>query len=99
MSINRAYRGRRFRTPEYNNFIHQMMILLPATIDYPDPKNIKVAVQFGYSSKLSDVDNGIKSFLDCLTKKYHIDDRYINELHLFKSIVPKGEEYIRFKIY
>jgi Holliday junction resolvase RusA-like endonuclease len=54
---------------------------------------------FGFSSKLSDIDNCLKTFIDCLVKKYGVDDRYIYELHVFKTLVKKGEEYIKFKIY
>ena len=32
-------------------------------------------------------------------KKYGVDDRFIYELHVFKAIVKKGGEYIKFKVY
>lgn len=73
--------------------------MLPKTVCIEDDSNIKLAIEFGFSSKLSDIDNCCKSFIDCLVKKYKVDDRYIYELHVFKSIVKKGEEYIKFKLY
>ena len=99
LSINSAYQGRRFRTPKYDNFIKTVLNLLPKTLDFPNPKNIKLAIEFGYSSKLSDCDNGLKPFIDCLVKKYKVDDRYIYEIHVFKNVVNKGDEYIKFKVY
>lgn len=99
LSVNEAFKGKRFRTDAYNDFIQKMHYLLPKSIDIPDPKNIKLAIEFGFSSKASDIDNCCKSFIDCLVKKYKFDDRQIYELHVFKSIVKKGDEYIKFRIY
>jgi len=99
LSVNEAFKGRRFKTDKYDSFIQNMHYLLPKTILIPDEKNIKLAIEFGFSSKASDIDNCCKSFIDCLVKKYKVDDRFIYELHVFKSIVKKGEEYIKFKIY
>jgi len=98
LSINKAFQGRRFKTPEYNKFISNMMLILPKLYDVPT-KNIRLKIDFGYSSKLSDIDNGLKTFLDCLVKKYGFDDRYIVELHVTKTIVNKGQDYIKFEFY
>lgn len=99
LSVNEAFKGKRFKTDLYNEFIQKMYYLLPKEINIPDPTNIKLAIEFGFSSKASDIDNCCKSFIDCLVKKYKVDDRHIYELHVFKSIVKKGQEYIKFKIY
>lgn len=99
MSINNAFKGRKFRTEEYNIFIIKCLRLLPDKIEIPDKTNIKLALEFGFSSKASDIDNCVKTFIDCLVKKYQVDDRFIYELHTFKTIVKKGDEFIRFKIY
>lgn len=99
LSVNEAFQGRRFRTDLYNDFIRKMNSLLPKDLIIPNEKNIKIAIQFGFSSRASDIDNCCKSFLDCLVKKYKVDDRNIYEMHVFKDIVKKGDEYIRFKIY
>jgi Holliday junction resolvase RusA-like endonuclease len=99
LTINQAFKGRKFRTFKYDSFIKECLLLLPKTILIPDKANVKLAIQFGFSSKLSDIDNCLKTFIDCLVKKYGVDDRYIFEIHVFKEIVKKGEEYIRFKIY
>lgn len=99
LSVNEMFKGKRYKSVKYDLFIHNMMLLLPKTIEFPDKNNIKIAIEFGYSSKLSDIDNGIKGFLDCLVKKYGVDDRNIYELHVFKTVVKKGSEYIKFRIY
>lgn len=99
LTINQAFKGRRFRTDKYDSFIKDCLLLLPKSIEIPDKANVKLAVEFGFSSKLSDIDNCLKTFIDCLVKKYKVDDRYIQELHVFKEIVKKGDEYIKFKIY
>jgi Holliday junction resolvase RusA-like endonuclease len=98
LSVNKAFQGRRFKTPEYNKYINDMMLILPPLVDVPT-KNIRLKVDFGYSSKLSDIDNGLKLWIDCLVKKYGFDDRYIVELHVTKTIVNKGEDHIEFTFY
>ena len=99
MSINSAFKGRKFRTQEYDIFIIKCLRLLPDKIEIPNKDHIKLALEFGFSSRASDIDNCVKTFIDCLVKKYKVDDRFIYELHTFKTIVKKGEEFIRFKIY
>jgi len=99
LSINEAFKGRKFRTDKYDYFIKNCLLQLPKTILIQDKTNIKLAIEFGFSSKASDIDNCCKTFIDCLVKKYKVDDRFIYEMHVFKSIVKKGEEYIKFKIY
>ena len=99
LSINKAFKGRRFKTNECNIFIKEVLFLLPKKIEYPDKKNVKLAIEFGFSSNACDCSNHIKIFEDCLVKKYGVDDRFTYELHVFKKIVKKGEEYIKFKIY
>lgn len=99
LSVNEAFQGRRFRTDKYDFFIKNMLLMLPKTIEIPDETNIKLAIEFGFSSKNSDIDNCCKAFIDCLVKKYKVDDRHIYEMHVFKTIVPKSKEYIKFKVY
>ena len=99
LSVNEAFKGKRFKTDLYNEFIQKMHYLLPKDLIIPNENHIKIAIQFGFSSRASDIDNCCKSFLDCFVKKYKVDDRNIYEMHVFKDIVKKGDEYIRFKIY
>ncbi len=99
LSVNEAFNGQRTRSKKYDVFIKSMMFLLPKTVEIPDTENMKIAIEFGFSSKRSDIDNCCKSFIDCLVKKYKVDDRHIYEMHVFKMIVKKGSEYIKFRIY
>lgn len=99
LTVNQAFKGVRYKTIKYDSFIKNCLVLLPSKIEIPDKTNVKLAIEFGFSSKLSDIDNCCKTFIDCLVKKYKVDDRYIFEMHVFKTIVKKGEEYIKFKIY
>ena len=98
LSINEAYRGRRFRTPKYDTYIRQMMFILPNNLEVPKI-DIKLNIEFGYSSVASDIDNGLKFFIDCLQKKYNFNDKNIIELFVRKNKVSKGDEYILFNFY
>ena len=97
LSVNKAFQGRRFKTKEYDIYINNMLYLLPH-IDFIPENNIKLFIEFGFSSKLSDLDNPLKPFIDCLVKKYGVDDRYITELNVRKKLVAKNMEYIIFEI-
>lgn len=97
LSSNKAWQGRRFKTPEYKAYEQHLGYLLPAR--YPIPKgDLKIMIEVGFSNKLSDLDNPVKSFLDILQKKYEFNDNRIVEIHLYKKIVKKGEDYISFDI-
>ena len=98
LSINEAYKGRRFRTAKYDTYIRQMMFILPEKIIVPE-SDIKLKIEFGYSSVASDIDNGLKCFIDCLQKKYEFNDKNIIELFVRKNKVKKGLEYILFNFY
>lgn len=99
LSVNQSFKGKRYKTDTYNDFIYKMNCILPNNIFIPNPNKMSLAVEFGFSSSASDIDNCLKTFIDCLVKKYKVDDRYIYELHVFKTIVKKGNEFIQFKIY
>jgi hypothetical protein len=96
MSINVAFQGRRFKTPTYKMYETSCLWLLP-TIEIP-PAPYEFYYEFGFSSKLSDLLNPEKPITDIICKKYGIDDRYINRMILHKTIVLKGNEFIKFKI-
>ena len=97
LSVNRAFQGKRFKTNDYKRFEKSMRLILPP-IKVNLTGSLKVSIEYGFSSKLSDIDNPCKLVLDCLVKKYDFDDRQIYELIQKKEIVKKGEEYIKFKI-
>jgi len=96
MSVNKAYKGRRFRTKEYDKYQAALMLMLPK-LSVPNSK-LCITIEYGLSSKLADIDNPNKQFLDTLTKKYGFNDKIIYKLNTEKVDVPKGGEYIKFKI-
>jgi Holliday junction resolvase RusA-like endonuclease len=96
LSVNEAWKGRRFKTTKYDSYIREMMLILPK-INIPKSP-LSLYISFGLSSKLNDIDNGLKPFIDCLVKKYGFDDRDIYFLEAKKQIVEKGKEFIKFSI-
>lgn len=96
ISLNSAYRGRRFKTPELESFKKEVFYLLPK-IEIPKGK-LSAIYEFGVSSKASDGDNLIKVFQDCLADTYRFNDKMIYEWKVSKVDVKKGCEYIKFLI-
>lgn len=97
ISINEAYRGRRFATPALKNYKTTLSLLLPK-MSLPEG-NLRVTYEFGVSSKGSDGDNLIKAFQDCVAEAYGFNDNQIYEWNVKKVITRKGEEYIDFQIH
>lgn len=97
LSVNQAWQGKRFKTPKYNSFQKEMLFLLPK-IKEDLSGSLRLNIKYGFSSKLSDIDNPCKLVLDCLCKKYNFDDRQIFQLYQEKEVVKKGKEYIKFEI-
>ena len=75
LSLNHAYRGRRFETPELEAFKLELACRLPR-LKVPAGR-LKVIYQFGVSSKNADGDNCVKAFQDALAEKYGFNDRQI----------------------
>jgi len=96
LSVNQVWAGRRFKTAKYKAYEQEMMYMLPKVV-IPQGK-LKITLVWGVSSKLADIDNPIKPFLDILQKKYNFDDKRIYELVVKKKDVKKGAEYIDFDI-
>ena len=97
LSVNQAWRGRRFKTPEYKTFEQAVLLSLPK-ITVPDGLLV-LRLEFGHSNKQSDIDNGIKPFLDCLQKKYGFNDNKVKVMLVaVNNDVKKGDEYIKFAI-
>lgn len=96
LSVNTAYKGRKLKTSDYLLYEKVVSILLPK-IKMPLPP-YKVYYEFGFSNIQSDWDNPIKSFQDILQKKYGFNDKHIFEANVKKTLVRKGDEYIKFRI-
>lgn len=96
LSVNEAWKGRRFKTAAYERYERDVLLVLPA-LSIPKEK-LSVSLTFGLSNKNADVDNPVKCFVDCLQKKYGFNDRNIYRLTLEKVDVKKGSEFIEFEI-
>lgn len=97
LSVNQAWQGRRFKTPEYKRYEKTMLTLLPKRT-IPNDAKLKIDLEYGFSSRLADIDNPAKLILDILQKKYGFNDSQVYELVQTKHIVKKGEEFIRINI-
>ena len=96
LSVNQAWKGRRFKTKLYTKYEKELLLKLKPT-KLPKPP-YKVDFVFGFSNKASDLDNPIKCLLDILQKKYKFNDKLIYELNIKKLIVPKSKEFIDINI-
>ena len=96
LSVNRAWQGKRFKTPEYKKYQNDVLTILPA-MKVPEGE-LELYLKFGFSSKNSDFDNPVKLFVDCMQKKYGFNDRYIKRAIIEVDHVKKGEEFIEFQL-
>ena len=96
MTVNSAWKGKRYKTDAYKRYEHDVLLLLPRAI-IPEGC-LRLCIEAGFSNKQADIDNVAKPFIDILQKKYGFNDCQIYELNLNKQIVDKGKEYIRFRI-
>ena len=93
LSVNQAWQGRRFKTPEYKAFERAVLLLLkPCKI--PEGE-LEIQLQFGCAF---DFDNPVKPFIDCLQKKYGFNDSRIKKATIEVVAVEKGKEFIEFEI-
>ena len=97
LSVNEAWKGKRYKTDKYRQYENTLLWLLPKKIDIPTPP-FEVHFKFGFSSTLSDWDNPVKPTQDILSKKYGFDDKLIRKAVVETEIVKKGKEYFEFKI-
>ena len=89
LSVNRAFQGRRFKTPAYKQYEAEFLLLLKRhEVKLFDLMEIKLTV--GYSNKLCDIDNFLKPTLDILQKHTGMNDRNIYRLSVEKVITKKG---------
>lgn len=96
LSVNVAYRGRRFESSAYKDYKKIVFSLLPR-IQIPDG-HLTIIFRVGFSNNGSDIDNVIKPFTDILQKAYEFNDNRVFRIEAQKEIVKKGEEYISFDI-
>jgi Holliday junction resolvase RusA-like endonuclease len=97
LSVNKAWKGRRFKTQDYKRYERDLLLILPSNLKVPEGE-LEIKLEFGFSNKASDFDNPVKPFVDILQKKYDFDDKMVYQAVIKKKIVKKGEEYIKFSI-
>lgn len=102
LSLNSAYRGRRFASTALKKFKHDASLILPPkhalNVDFSANNTmLELNVTYG-TSKASDLDNLNKTFIDCLTEKYGFNDNRIYRIVMRKFPVRKGEEFIHFEL-
>lgn len=96
LSVNKAWQGRRFKTPEYKEYQKHLTLMLPR-LKIPVPP-YEIYFKFGMSSLSSDWDNCIKTTQDILAKKYKFNDKLIRRGVVEIESVPKGKEFIEFEL-
>lgn len=96
LSVNEIYKGRRYKTPKYTAYQTEVFSKLPE-ISLPLPP-FELEYEFGLSNSNADYDNLIKAFQDILQKQYNFNDSKIHKATIEKTLVNKGEEYIKFNI-
>ena len=96
LSVNDAYRGRRFATKELTQYKSDLGWLLPR-LEVPDGP-LAVRYVFGVSSKASDADNMVKCLQDIIAEKYGFNDNRIYRIEVTKVDVPKGKEFVEFEL-
>lgn len=97
LSVNDAWKGRRFKTDKYKSFERAILIILPTKFIVPEG-DLELHLEWGFSNSSSDYDNPIKPFQDCLQKKYGFNDSRIVKGVQEKFKVKKGEEYIKWNL-
>ncbi len=95
LSVNAAYRGRRFATKDLTEYKKALGYLLPR-MTVPEGK-LAVYYTFGVSAA-TDGDNLIKAFQDAIAEQYGFNDKRIYEWHIKKVEAKKGKEFIEFDI-
>ncbi len=95
LSVNQAWKGKRFKTPKYKAYEKEILLLLKP-FKVPEGK-LSLSMTFGLSSKNADIDNPVKVIVDILQRKYGFNDRMIYEMSLKKIDVSKGSEFIEIK--
>lgn len=96
LTVNKCWQGKRYKTDKYASYEKELLLRLKP-LRLPEPP-YSLQITFGVSSKLADIDNPLKPFIDVLQKKYGFNDKDIFELRVTKKIVKEKEEFIEFEI-
>ena len=97
LSVNGAWKGRRYKSDAYKAYRTKLLYLLPHKINIPQPP-FEIYFRFGFSSAASDWDNPVKPLQDILAEKYGFNDKLIRRAIVDTEIVPKGKEFFEFEL-
>ena len=99
-SVNKAWKGQRYRTKEYKQFkqdVFDKFIVQCRDLKIVETGDLFAFFRFGLN--VGDYDNPVKPFQDILCDYLSTDDRRIIGADTRKVKVKKGEEFIRFKLF
>ncbi len=97
LSVNDAWQGRRFKTPDYKRYENDVALLLRGVQRAPEGKLQATYRFYMKNHKVADNDNPVKPLQDILVKCGVLkDDRYIYRTIIEK--VPSDHEYIEVEI-
>lgn len=99
MSVNTAWKGKKYKTKDYSDYENHMLWLLKSYKECKPQKYYGIVISWHSKDAMrSDLDNIIKPFMDCLVKSEIVkDDRYCMEIHIEK--IKSNKDYIDFKVY
>ena len=102
LSVNKASRGRHFKTPEYKQFEKDVCLLLPFNKENVMEGELFIKYVFYLKNyKTSDEDNCKKLIQDILVKRGYLkDDRFIKASYSIKDPVERlDQERIEITVY
>ena len=101
-SINASWRGRRFKTPEYQVWRREFFYKIKEKYPYLRKRKNWVEIKYNFhisTFNKSDVDNFIKTTSDALVDAgLIVDDRWVKRYVIEKFECNEGEEFIEFEI-
>lgn len=100
ISTNKLYSGQKRRSYHYKKYRKEVFKFLKDNYNEGVclKGNLKLEMEVGFSSPLSDLSNSIKGIEDCISAFYFFNDRQIVEIKMSKFRVDKGDEFVNLKI-
>ncbi len=97
ISVNEAWKGRRFKTDKYKSFRKRVLLHL-RPMKLPEEGKLEIHLKYGFTTAGADIDNPTKMILDILSEKFRFNDNRIYRLIIDKDVVGKGNEYFSYSI-
>jgi len=96
LSVNDAWKGRRFKTDSYKAFRRNVLLML-RPMHLPQTGKLQLHLKYGFTTAGADIDNPTKMIIDILSEKFKFNDNRIYRLIIDKDVVGKGNEYFAFE--